>query len=98
MKISTPENVFVEMHTNPDERMPSFIFKQTLLSVFMDLQGQILMRKDATAKAFKIFSPHDLNKLSNWSGCNTSRMKCSCSCSFVIVYSSDCNFSVKNDY
>ena len=26
-KISTSENVFVEMHTNPDDRIPSFIFK-----------------------------------------------------------------------
>ena len=24
---STSENVFVEMHTNPDDRIPSFIFK-----------------------------------------------------------------------
>ena len=38
-------------------------------------QGQILMRKDATTKAFKISSLQDLNKLSNWSGCNTSRMQ-----------------------
>ena len=27
-KISTSENVVVEMPTNPDERIPSFIFKQ----------------------------------------------------------------------
>ena len=38
-------------------------------------QGQILMRKDATTKAFKISSLQDLNKLSNWSGCNTNRMQ-----------------------
>ena len=35
-------------------------------------QGQILMQKDAT---FKLSSLQDLNKLSNRSGCNTSRMK-----------------------
>ena len=33
------------------------------------------MRKDAATKALKISSLQDLNKLSNWSGCNTSRMQ-----------------------
>ena len=38
-KISTSENVFVEMHTNPDDRIPSFIFKQ--INCFIALNCKI---------------------------------------------------------
>ena len=36
----TSENVFVKMHISPDERIPSFIFKQIFNESYVQINGK----------------------------------------------------------